>query len=253
MPKDRDRQFELVKFRLAIANIFTAGVVQRFMTFELDHLFICTNVGAPAADRLVSFGLTESTPNIHPGQGTANRRFFFRNCMLELLWVSDSEEAQSEVTRPMHLWERWRDRAGEACPFGVCLRPTFHSTNPLPFPTWTYRPAYLPRSLSISVATNARVLTEPLLFSLSFRKRQDSYPEQQRELLNHAVGFREMTRMTLASPHANHLSPELRSLVNSSLIQLRHEENYLMKLGFDGEIKGRQADFRPELPLIFYW
>jgi hypothetical protein len=201
----------------------------------------------------VSFGLTEGTSNIHVGQGTANRRFFFHNCMLELLWVHDPEEAQSEVTRPMHLWERWRDRAGGACPFGVCLRPTPRSTDALPFPAWTYRPAYLPNSLGISVATNASVLTEPMLFYLSFGKRQDAYPEEQRELLNHAAGFHEVTRVTLASPRANHLSPELRSLVNSNLIQLRQEKTYLMELGFDNEIQGQQSDFRPELPLILHW
>jgi Rho-binding antiterminator len=60
------------------------------MEFELDHLFICTTIGAPEADRLVAFGLTEGTPNVHPGQGTANRRFFFHNFMLELLWVHNS-------------------------------------------------------------------------------------------------------------------------------------------------------------------
>ncbi|WP_019498828.1 hypothetical protein [Pseudanabaena sp. PCC 6802] len=223
------------------------------MPFELDHLFICTNIGAPAADRLVSFGLTEGTSNIHAGQGTANRRFFFHNCMLELLWVHSSEEAQSEVTRPMYLWERWRDRDRTACPFGVCFHPTPHSTDPLPFPTWTYRPAYLPPPLSISVATNATVLTEPMLFYLAFRKRQDAYPEEQQELLRHAVAFWEITRVTLASPHADCLSPELQSAIASNLIQLRQGETYLMELGFDGEMQGRQADFRPELPLILYW
>lgn len=224
-----------------------------YMPFEIDHLFICTNIGAPAADRLVSFGLTEGTSNIHAGQGSANRRFFFHNCMLELLWVHNPEEAQSEVTRPMYLWERWRDRDRVACPFGVCLRPTTHSSDALPFPTWAYRPAYLPNSLSISVATNATVLTEPMLFYLAFRKRQDSYPEEQRERLSHAVGFCEITRVTLASPHADRLSPELRSLIDSNLIQLRQGESYLMELGFDGEIQGQQADFRPELPLILCW
>ncbi len=72
--------------------------------FELDHLFIFTDIDAPAADRLVSFGLTEGTSNVHPEQGTACRRFFFHNCMLELLWVHDPEEAQSVRTRPTHLW-----------------------------------------------------------------------------------------------------------------------------------------------------
>jgi len=33
------------------------------MTVEFDHMFICTEVGAPEADRLVAFSLTEGTPN----------------------------------------------------------------------------------------------------------------------------------------------------------------------------------------------
>ncbi len=50
--------------------------------FELDHILIFTDIGAPAADRLIELGLTEGAPNMHPGQGTANRRFFFHNAML---------------------------------------------------------------------------------------------------------------------------------------------------------------------------
>ncbi len=47
------------------------------MAFELDHFFICTDINAWEADRLVSFGFTEGSASIHSGQGTANRRFFF--------------------------------------------------------------------------------------------------------------------------------------------------------------------------------
>ena len=49
----------------------------RVVVYEVDHVFVWVDVGAPAADQLVSFGLTEGDPNVHPGQGTANRRFFF--------------------------------------------------------------------------------------------------------------------------------------------------------------------------------
>ncbi len=101
--------------------------------FELDHLFICTSVGAPEADRLIEFGLTEGSPNVHPGQGTANRRFFFQNAMLELLWVRDSAEAESETTRPTRLWERWTGRNNGACPFGFCFRPATSQPGELPF------------------------------------------------------------------------------------------------------------------------
>ena len=55
------------------------------MAFEFDHLFICADVGAYEANRLASFGLIEGSSNTHPGQGKANRRFFFHNAMLELL------------------------------------------------------------------------------------------------------------------------------------------------------------------------
>lgn len=231
------------------------------MTFELDHLFICTNIDAPEADRLISFGLNEGTSNIHAGQGTANRRFFFHNCMLELLWVHSPAEARSEVTHPTYLWERWRDSRNEQlhkqskkiCPFGVCLRPTTHPPDTLPFSAWSYRPAYLPNSLSISVGTNATVLTEPMLFYLPFGKRQDSYPDDRREPLKHRSGFTEITRVTLISPDANDPSPELKAIVNNGLIELRSGETYRLELGFDGEKQGKQEDFQPELPLTLHW
>jgi hypothetical protein len=201
------------------------------MEFELDHLFICTTIGAPEADRLVAFGLTEGTPNVHPGQGTANRRFFFHNFMLELLWVYNSEEAQSALIHPTHLWQRWVGRSLGACPFGFCLRSTARPSSQLPFSTWEYRPPYLPESLSYSVGMNIDVLTEPMLFYISFGQRQDTYPADKSQPLKHAAGLYEVTRVELVSPHANIPSPELQAMVNANLIELRLGSEYLVLLG----------------------
>ena len=66
------------------------------MSIELDHFFILTDPGAPQADLLSGIGLTEGTRNDHPGQGTANRRFFFSITALELVYVSDENEAANE-------------------------------------------------------------------------------------------------------------------------------------------------------------
>jgi len=63
------------------------------MTIELDHFFILTDLGAPHADLLSGIGLIEGPRNDHLGQGTANRRFFFSNTALELLYVNDANEA----------------------------------------------------------------------------------------------------------------------------------------------------------------
>ena len=99
---------------------------------ELDHVFICVDRGAPEAERLIEFGLCEGAPNVHPGQGTANRRFFFQNAMLELLWVEDLQEAQSSRTAPTLLWERWSGRQSGACPFGIIARPANTATTTVP-------------------------------------------------------------------------------------------------------------------------
>jgi hypothetical protein len=35
---------------------------------ELDHIFVCTDPGAPEAETLVQLGVHEGTPNQHAGQ-----------------------------------------------------------------------------------------------------------------------------------------------------------------------------------------
>ncbi|WP_017300033.1 hypothetical protein [Nodosilinea nodulosa] len=233
------------------------------MPFELDHLFICTEVGAPAAKQLTQFGLREGSANVHPGQGTANRRFFCQNLMLELLWVHNAAEAQAEATRPTHLWERWSGRAQAACPFGLCLRPSpGKEPDGLPFPAWDYRPTYLPEGLSIPVATNAAVLSEPMLFYLSFARRQDTYTGAKAEPLDHVlnqdrpsepIALRQVTRVTLTLPSSGPLSEALQAVVDANLIEIRAGQGYLMELGFDGETRSQHQSFHPTLPLVIYW
>ena len=52
-------------------------------TFELDHVFVMSSVGAPDGARLLRAGLPEAPPNTHPGQGTACRRFVLDNAYIE--------------------------------------------------------------------------------------------------------------------------------------------------------------------------
>jgi len=127
---------------------------------------MCTAPGAPAAEQLSRLGFQEGAPNQHPGQGTANRRFFFINAMLELLWVSNPAEAQHENTRRTLLWERWSGREQGASPFGICLPPIDSQGLGPPFPGWEYRPAYLPDPMSIHIGEGG--IAEPMWFYLSF-------------------------------------------------------------------------------------
>ena len=220
---------------------------------EVDHVFVSASVGAPEGDRLVELGLVEGSSLHHPGQGTANRRFFFANAMLELAWVHDAVEAQSgtEPARRLHFWERWVGRDGSACPFGVCLRPTAGTSDVAPFPSWEYRPSYSP--VGLPVATNSTVDAEPLVFYIPMHRRMDTAPPQRREPYEHALPIRELTSLRMFSPGAAALSPAMLAALRTGAFSFQRAASPLLELGFDGEQHGQRADLRPALPLILLW
>jgi hypothetical protein len=223
------------------------------MACEFDHLFICIDIGADVAvDRLTGWGLLEGSANTHPGQGTANRRFFFDNAMLELLWVEDEIAARSPQIERMGLWERWEGRKAGACPLGICVRPTGDPSEVV-FPNWAYQPPYLPPGVRIAVGTNSQIVTEPLLFQIPFGQRPDRYTGDKIQPLAHPIGTREITRVELVTPHADDRSPALQALLATDLIRLRWGKEYCLELGFDGELRGQSIDFRSDLPLIINW
>ena len=174
---------------------------RRCLGFALDHLFIFTAVGAPEAERLLRCGLTEGERNVHPGQGTANRRLFLRNAMLECLWVYDAPEARGRVIDRMRLWKRWHDRAIGASPFGIALRPLQPTEQDIPFAAWEYRPRNLPQPYASTIATNSVCIEEPMLFYVSFGRRPDATPMDRRQPLEHAIGVREITALRITLRH----------------------------------------------------
>jgi Glyoxalase-like domain len=221
-------------------------------TFELDHLFVCTSVDAPEGRRLIELGLTEGTPNTHPGQGTANRRFFFRNAMLELIWVHDSAEANSPVTRRTRLFDRWRDRASGACPFAFCFRPADGSVN-APFATWAYVPSYVAPSMAIHIGANSDRLSEPMLCFMSSAIRPDEVADERRQPMDHAIGVREITRVRWTRPSAAALSPQMSVVASLPSFTVETGDAHALEIGFDHESSGQSRTLHPELPITFFW
>lgn len=134
--------------------------------FELDHLFVLCEPGAPEADELVAAGLIEGPHYVHQGQGTSNRLFFFNEFYLEFLWVHDEAEARSSQTAPTKLWERWSQRQRGASSLGLCLRPSqpkFAAQKP--FAGFEYQPYYLPTTDSIWIAD--QLIEAPMMFYLA--------------------------------------------------------------------------------------
>jgi len=213
---------------------------------ELDHLFVFSTAGGAEADELVIAGLAEGAPNVHPGQGTANRRFFFRNAFLEVLFVRDAREVQSPPIAPTHLWERARWRDTGYSPFGVCVR---SANAPLPFACWPYRPPYLPAGMHIDVAgdTTAR---EPLVFAIPFGGRPDAVPAAQRQPLEHPNGASEITGLRITLPGDAPRSAALRALADAGVLALATGDAALAELELDHASRGVRIDLRPALPLV---
>lgn len=221
----------------------------------LDHLFIFTGAGAPAADLLVEIGLVEGTPNTHSGQGTSNRRFFFHNAMLELLWVHDEREARSPEISPARLCERANYRSSGYSPFGLCFRPGDRaepSRSILPSATWEFRPPYLPPGSHIEVATET-TRSEPLIFATPFARRPDSHAPERRQPLEHPAGVREITSLKLILPAAENGSEALRRLTRSGIVEFETGDEHLVEIEFDRGARGLSAQFPPELPLRLRW
>jgi Glyoxalase-like domain len=228
------------------------------MMVEIDHIFICSEVGAPEADHLVALGLVEGASKVHPGQGTANRRFCFHNAMLELVWVHDELEARSPTITPARLWERWKYRFTGYSPFGICLRPKDArralSGRPaaLPFAKWEWRPPYLPHGTRIDVAAGTAA-GEPLVFATPFGGRPDALPEERRQPIVHPKEILEVTGLRITLPSAEPTSGVMRALHQAGIVSFEMGSDHLAEIEFDHAAQDQSADFRPLMPLRFRW
>ena len=218
------------------------------MCLELDHVFIFVSEGAPEADGLLKFGFPEGKANVHPGQGTSNRRFFFNNMMLELLWVSNVDEVKSALTKPTMFWERWNGRNKKTSPFGIVLR---SSSEEAPFHGWEYKPVYLPEGLSFLVGNNAELLSEPIFFRMPLGKMPG--PGKETQPLQSKSGFSQVTSVCVKMPQMSPDSPAVKALGHVDAISFKESDSHVMEIGFDGEKRGESKDFRPGLPLVIKW
>jgi hypothetical protein len=212
----------------------------------LDHAFVGCTSGAPQGDALLRLGFVEGSGNTHPGQGTANRRFFFENFMLELVWVADWAEVRNERTRRTRLWERCQGQDSQASPFGIIFRPTGTPPAPPPFTTWSYTPIYLPPGLAMQVA-DGTTLSEPELFYLPFLTPGAA---RRPEPVSHALPIRRIRGVSVGVRVREALSAASRCAEEHGLVSYFEAPRPLLEILFEGPA-GMRIDLRPELPLVF--
>ncbi|WP_221393410.1 VOC family protein [Dyadobacter sp. NIV53] len=225
---------------------------------ELDHIFLFTHQAEKAANALQKYGLSEGTANVHAGQGTACRRFYFQNAYLELAWVIDEDEIKNPVIERTKLWERSQYELTKYCPFGICLRTKQQSSDSVDLifeDGWRYYSIYLPDGQFANIASNEDFTNEPMLFEMPFFGiAPKDYPVEKQQPLTHTMGFGEITKVTLTLPAPSKgLSSAMKKVCQDSSIHISWGELYSVNLEFDDGQHGQMHDFTSLIPLIIHW
>jgi len=210
-----------------------------------DSLLATRNSAENAANLLSDLGFTEGSRNRHPGQGTANHRFFFTNFMLEFLFVDDVEGLGAERAHMLALRDRFSETA--LSPIGVASRRSCSSKSAADYAYGVYQAPYLPPELEIHVALDPDRL-EPLWFHLPFVSgMQESNKRPDQEPRSHANGARELTALVVEMPFAP--SAGSFDIAEKLGVKLKQGERHAAHLEFDGGGQGRQLPLPSSLPL----
>lgn len=223
---------------------------------ELDHLFVIardhergaeltvedtsSRVAAKLAEALCAAGFCEGPSNTHPGQGTANRRFFFDGFMLEFLYVNDSSELRSQLTSALRLSNRFE--SPDASLFGVGSRSAGSMDSDAMYDHVSYKPDYLPGALQIQVAKGVDHC-EPLWFHLPFARKPVQVDKVHGALSASSVHDNGATRLTgiaLESPRV--MSESSRAIAQALGIQYKVGSRQCVYLTFDQKRQGRCVD-----------
>lgn len=183
------------------------------MAISLCHVFVFVDSRAAALEALALCGLVHSFGRSHPGQGTANLAACFDNAYLELLWGENLAELIAVPVARTRLAERARWRENGANPFGIGLR------GGLPFPSWEYRPSYLPDGASIPVALASEDPRQPFLFRSPGAARPDAWTDGMAGERQRQAGLSEITGLHLDLPVGT--SPALRTLADRGFLSLK--------------------------------
>src|SRR4029077_9374362 len=157
--------------------------------------------------------------------------------MIELLWVSNERESQNQSTERILLWERWSGRDGNASPFGFCLWPLNSQDTKPPFPSWEYRPAYLPEPLFMNIGEAG--VEEPMWVYLNFMQRV----QREQWFIEHPIGIHQITGLTLTTPVPLR-SAVAQAVVENGILSTRTGTTSLLEIEFDGNRRKERVDFR---------
>jgi hypothetical protein len=205
---------------------------------EIDHIFIFSADKGKEVDALVDFGFLEGSSRVHPGQGTVNRKIYFENFFLEIVWVHNEAEIRSENTRKTKLWERSNFLTNGNSPFGLGLLNT-PDTNELFAHSIKYQPDYFPSGTQFDIITNEKNFYLPWTFRIPFTGQKKKTDEP----MDHTNGIKKLTKATfdLETPATG--NGFTTTIEKNSEIRFNPSSKNVLTLEFDNGIKRKTEGF----------
>lgn len=197
---------------------------------QLDHVFVFVEYGAQRAKQLMeAAGFVETYRRVHPGQGTANICYALDNAFIELLWLTDEDEANGPLIKRTGLAQRAAWRALGTSPFGIAWR-LDASVKAQPVQTWPYTPPYLPAGMSIQVATLSDDPRQPMLFASPGTQPPSQWPPERQGQLQRPGGLSAILGIELGLPAEAPVPQDLEQLTRAGWLSISPQQTARLDL-----------------------
>jgi len=245
---------------ISFAALLTATLVRTATAAELefDHVWIVVSRDAPERAALERAGLKISPDvNRHDGQGTASISAEFLNAYLDLMCPDPTVSVAPGAERGVEKFKnRMNWRASGWCPIGIGLHRSGPAT-PLPFPTWTIAPDWMPKGTAIEILTARDDTKSPSFFIeppvSAVKEEANRKIDSASPASDHPIGIERITDIQLIRPKEYQPVAAFTYLEKAGIFKSTEGKEWVIEVTFDGGRKAQTKDLRPDLPLMIHY
>jgi hypothetical protein len=233
---------------------------------EFDHVWIVVTRDAPERAALERAGLKISPDvNRNDGQGTASVSAEFFNSYIELMWPDPTVSVASGAERGVEKFKnRMNWRTSGWSPIGVALHRVGPAA-PLPFPTWTIAPDWMPKGTAIEILTTRDDTKSPSFFieppvlavkeeaNRKIDKNDPHNASPASDRFQHPIGVERVTDIRIVRPKEYQPVASFTYLEKAGIFKSSEGKEWAIEITFDGGRKVQTKDLRPDLPLIIHY
>ena len=250
-----------------VLMVLLIGCKKEEPNIKMDHVNVWVKNPLKAKEKLEELGFTaipDSLSQVHTGQGTTGRYFYFLNGYLELIYVYNEEEFIKNATSNSSLdfIERSNSPENGYLPFSIALQMNNYDKTKIPFKTVEYYQDWMKKNNSIYVAENSKLIKEePSIFviypEIEYAKFESmdslvKIPEKYsiwRTFYKHKNGAEKISKIEIHTKNINKESNTIKCLNSIDNVEIKEGTEYLMELYFDNQRQQKTYDLRPEMPL----